>query len=66
MRARSFSIGPSSIPAAEASATSGFTIYDEHPSPLPPFAGFTFAPDFVPVAEKLDTITKATLIVSLF
>lgn len=27
---------PWGIPAAEASATSGFTIYDEHPSPLPP------------------------------
>jgi putative salt-induced outer membrane protein YdiY len=40
--------------------------YDNHPSPLPPFAGFTFAPGFVPVAEKLDTITKATLIISLF
>ena len=27
---------PWNIPQASAGATSGFTVYDEHPSPLPP------------------------------
>lgn len=39
--------------------------YDTRPAPLPPF-GVPFAPGFTPVADELDTITKATLIVSLF
>jgi hypothetical protein len=39
--------------------------YDRFPSPLPPLA-LPYEPGFVPLAEKLDTIMKATLIVSLF
>jgi hypothetical protein len=35
--------------------------YDNDPSPRPPFA-IPFAPGFVPVAEKLDTKTEASLI----
>jgi len=41
-----------------------FTVkFDNVPAPLAPFA-LPYAPGFVPEAEKLDTITKATLIVS--
>lgn len=39
--------------------------YDNRPAPLPPF-GVPFAAGFTPVAGEIDTITKATLIVSLF
>jgi hypothetical protein len=37
--------------------------YDHAPSPLPPFAGFTYEAGFQPLADTLDTITKASLIV---
>jgi putative salt-induced outer membrane protein YdiY len=40
--------------------------YDRRPAPLPAFGGVPFAAGFTPVADELDTITKATLIVSLF
>lgn len=40
--------------------------YDGHPAPLAAIAGFTFAPGFVPEANSLDTISKATLILALF
>jgi putative salt-induced outer membrane protein YdiY len=40
--------------------------YDTRPAPLPPFGGLPFAVGFTPVADELDTITKATLIISLF
>jgi hypothetical protein len=36
------------------------------PSPRAPIGGFAYAPGFVPVADELDTITKAALIISLF
>jgi hypothetical protein len=39
--------------------------YDRNPAPLPPLA-LPYEPGFVPVAEELDTIMKATLIISLF
>lgn len=39
--------------------------YDAVPAPRPAFAGFAYEPGFVPLADELDTITKATLIVSL-
>ncbi len=39
--------------------------YDHAPAPRPPFAGVLFAPDFVPLAEKLDTQTEVALIVNL-
>ncbi len=37
--------------------------YDNRPAPLA-ISGITFDPTFVPAAEKLDTITKASLIVT--
>ena len=49
------------------SFTFSFTLkYDRVPAPRAPFPGVPFDPGFVPLAEELDTITKATLIVSLF
>jgi putative salt-induced outer membrane protein YdiY len=38
--------------------------FDNHPSPRPPF-GIPYEAGFVPVAEKVDTITKASLIITL-
>lgn len=38
--------------------------YDQAPSPIPPLAGFPFAPGFTPLAETLDTVTEVTMIVS--
>lgn len=40
--------------------------FDNVPAPLPPIGGIPYDAGFVPVAEKLDTITKASLIVSFF
>jgi hypothetical protein len=39
--------------------------FDNTPSPRPPLA-LPYDAGFVPVADKLDTITKASVIVSLF
>ncbi len=42
----------------------GFTAkYDNAPAPRPPFA-VPYAPGFLPLADKLDTITKASLIIN--
>lgn len=40
--------------------------YDHAPAPLPAPKGTMFAPDFVPFAETLDTITEAALVVNFF
>jgi len=43
----------------------GFTAkYDNVPAPAPPFPGIEFAEGFVPEADKLDTITDASIIVN--
>jgi putative salt-induced outer membrane protein YdiY len=43
----------------------GFTLrYDHAPAPLPPFK-VPFEPGFVPMADPLDTLTEASLIVSV-
>lgn len=43
----------------------GFTArYDNVPAPLPPFA-IPYATGFVPLAQKLDTITEANLLITL-
>jgi hypothetical protein len=38
--------------------------YDQFPAPIAKIGNLTFAPDYVLVADKLDTITKATLIIT--
>jgi hypothetical protein len=38
--------------------------YDYVPAPLPAFAGTPFAPSFIPPAQRLDTLTDASLVVS--
>ncbi len=38
--------------------------YDNVPAPLPKVGGLDFAPGFLPAAEKLDTITDASLVVT--
>jgi hypothetical protein len=38
--------------------------YDNVPAPLPAISGFPYAAGFVPPAEKLDTITDASLVVT--
>jgi hypothetical protein len=38
--------------------------YDNVPAPLPKVAGVPFAADYAPAAEKLDTITEASLVMS--
>jgi putative salt-induced outer membrane protein YdiY len=44
----------------------GFTAkYDSAPAPRAPFAGVAFEPGFVPLAEKLDTLTEAAIIFNL-
>ena len=40
--------------------------FDNVPAPLPSLAGRPFAANFLPPAEKLDTITDASLVVSFF
>ncbi len=46
------------------SLSASFTAkFDNFPAPLGPINGLPFAPGFEPAAEKLDTITKITLIV---
>ena len=40
--------------------------FDANPAPLGVIAGYTFAPGYVPEADKLDTISKASLIYALF
>jgi hypothetical protein len=43
-----------------------FTLkYDHHPAALPAFS-IPFAPDYAPLAHRMDTITKASLIFGLF
>jgi hypothetical protein len=43
----------------------GFTLrYDQNPAPRPVPKGFTFASGFQPFADKVDTATEATLIVT--
>jgi hypothetical protein len=52
---------------AAVSFSFSFTVkYDRAPAPRAPFPGLMFEPGFVPLSEKTDTITKASLIVSLF
>ena len=38
--------------------------YDDVPAPLPKVGGVAFAADYKPAAEKLDTITEASLVMS--
>jgi len=38
--------------------------YDNVPAPLPAISGFTFAKGFVPAAQKLDTLSDASLVVT--
>jgi hypothetical protein len=40
--------------------------FDNVPAPRPPIPGFKYGAGFVPPAEKLDTISKASLIVNFF
>jgi hypothetical protein len=52
---------------AAVSFSFSFTIkYDRAPAPRAPFPGFMYEPGFVPLSDTIDTITKASLIVSLF
>ncbi len=39
--------------------------YTNNPAPLPAFAGFTYAADFVPRAQRLDTVTSLSLVITL-
>ena len=39
-------------------------MYDQFPAPIAKIGNLPFAPDYVLVADKLDTITKATLIIT--
>ena len=40
------------------------TRFDNVPAPRPPIAGFTYADGFTPLAEKVDTLSEAALIVN--
>lgn len=40
--------------------------YDRVPAPRAPFGAIPYEPGFVPLADTLDTVTKASLIVTLF
>ena len=52
---------------AAVSFSFSFTVkYDRAPAPRAPFPGLAFEPGFVPLSDTTDTITKASLIVSLF
>lgn len=52
---------------AAVSFTFSFTAkYDSAPAPRAPFPGIMYDPGFTPLSDTTDTITKASLIVSLF
>ena len=39
--------------------------YTNNPAPLPAISGFTFADGFVPRAQRLDTVTSLSLVITL-
>jgi hypothetical protein len=56
-------VGVTTSLSTKLSLSASFTVrYDNFPAPLAKFGGLPYAPGFEPLADKVDTITKVTVI----